>query len=57
MTNLFLKNNKILARLFQIKMRERVKVLERSRFENKSKVKAPGGRFELPFPCENALYG
>ncbi len=19
--------------------------------------KAPGGRFELPFPCENALYG
>ena len=18
---------------------------------------APGGRFELPFPCENALYG
>ena len=24
---------------------------------NKKWIMAPGGRFELPFPCENALYG
>ena len=43
--------------LIVLKKFEKFSKLLKKTLQKIVELKAPGGRFELPFPCENALYG